>query len=155
MTYIIITDYVSFLHGVHNNSLLFMKPSTLILFSLQVFSLYYETPFLNAISQVESFARLEFTRNTCRLWQSVLAPSDLCPGAIVGSRWRPNSRRSALKTYYCCLLSLLYLPMANVTPHRHTFRDKGGKSGDAFVKIRNTLCAQISHILEGSQFNTT
>lgn len=46
MTYIIITDYYSFLHGIHNNSLLFIKPSILILFSRQVCSFITKRLFL-------------------------------------------------------------------------------------------------------------
>jgi len=122
MTYIIITDYFSFLHDIHNNSLFFIKTSILILFYRQVCSFIVKRLFL--MEYVGSFARPEFTRNTCRLWQSVLAPTDLCPDAIVSSRWRPTSPRSALKTYYCCLLSLFYLPMANVTPRRLAFRKR-------------------------------
>ena len=92
--------------------------------------------------------------NYCRFWQPVLAPTDLCPGAIVSSRWRPTSPRSTFRhTTAACLVYCAYQLQSLSTPWR--FSKKGGKSGDAFSSIRILLCAQFSCVLEGSEFNTT
>jgi hypothetical protein len=74
MTYIIITNYFSFLRGIHNNSLLFIKPSILILFSRQDCSFIMKRLFL-----------MEYVKSNLLLGQNSLGTL-----AVSDSRcWRP------------------------------------------------------------------
>ena len=76
MTYIIITDYFSFLRGIHNNSLLFIKPSILILFSRQVCSFIMKRFFLteyvksNPFLVQNSLGKLAVSDSRC--WHQVI-----------------------------------------------------------------------------------
>jgi hypothetical protein len=70
------TDYFSFLHGIHKNGILFIKPSTLILFSRQACSFIMKRLFLmehvksNPLLGQNSLVTLAVADSRC--WRQVI-----------------------------------------------------------------------------------
>jgi hypothetical protein len=126
MTYIIITDYFSFLRSIHNNSLLFIKPSILILFSRQVCSFIMKRLFLmeyaksNPSLDQNSLVTLAVSDSRC--WRQVIYT--LTPLSVADDA-RPLQDRHKRHTTAACLVYCTYLWPTSF--HTVTLSEQGRK----------------------------